>query len=92
MDLGWMPDRPTWQQNALCAQIDPEIMFPPKGGSTREAKSVCALCEVRTECLNWAIENQERFGVLGGMSERERRRETSRRKAAGKSSDVEVAA
>ncbi|MDU5308733.1 MAG: WhiB family transcriptional regulator, partial [Varibaculum cambriense] len=45
-----------------------------KGGSTREAKAVCELCEVRDECLSYALENDERFGIWGGLSERERRR------------------
>lgn len=63
-----------WQQQALCAQTDPEAFFPEKGGSTREAKSVCFSCSVRAECLEYALLNDERFGIWGGMSERERRR------------------
>ena len=63
-----------WQDRALCAQTDPEAFFPEKGGSTREAKKVCRGCEVRAECLEFALENDERFGIWGGMSERERRR------------------
>lgn len=62
-----------WQERALCAQTDPEAFFPEKGGSTREAKKVCLTCEVRTECLDYAVANDERFGIWGGMSERERR-------------------
>ena len=64
----------SWQDRALCAQTDPEAFFPEKGGSTREAKRVCRSCEVRSECLEYALENDERFGIWGGMSERERRR------------------
>lgn len=63
-----------WQDQALCAQTDPEAFFPEKGGSTREAKRVCRSCEVRSECLAYALENDERFGIWGGLSERERRR------------------
>ena len=63
-----------WQERALCAQTDPEAFFPEKGGSTREAKRVCRSCEVRSECLEYALEHDERFGIWGGMSERERRR------------------
>jgi WhiB family redox-sensing transcriptional regulator len=65
---------PPWQASALCAQTDPEAFFPEKGGSTREAKSVCRVCEVRQECLEYALANDERFGIWGGLSERERRR------------------
>ena len=63
-----------WQDRALCAQTDPEAFFPEKGGSTREAKKVCRGCEVRVECLEYALEHDERFGIWGGLSERERRR------------------
>jgi WhiB family redox-sensing transcriptional regulator len=64
----------SWQDRALCPQTDPESFFPEKGGSTREAKRVCRSCEVKAECLDYALANDERFGVWGGMSERERRR------------------
>ena len=64
----------SWQHKALCAQTDPEAFFPEKGGSPRDAKRVCAKCEVREQCLKWAIDHDERFGIWGGMSERERRR------------------
>lgn len=63
-----------WQGDALCAQTDPEAFFPEKGGSTREAKRICDSCEVRAECLSYALENDERFGIWGGLSERERRK------------------
>ena len=63
-----------WADRALCAQTDPEAFFPEKGGSTREAKKVCTGCEVKGECLEYALENDERFGIWGGLSERERRR------------------
>lgn len=63
-----------WQDQALCAQTDPEAFFPEKGGSTREAKRVCSTCDVRAECLEYALANDERFGIWGGLSERERRK------------------
>ena len=63
-----------WRLNALCAETDPEAFFPEKGGSTREAKRVCVGCDVRAECLEFALRNDERFGIWGGLSERERRR------------------
>ena len=63
-----------WQEQALCAQTDPEAFFPEKGGSTREAKRICRACGVRDECLEFALEHDERFGIWGGLSERERRR------------------
>ena len=53
----------SWQERSLCAQTDPEAFFPEKGGSTREAKKVCVGCEVRSECLEYALANDERFGI-----------------------------
>lgn len=63
-----------WQTDALCAQTDPEAFFPEKGGSTRDAKKVCGACNVKAQCLEYALANDERFGIWGGLSERERRR------------------
>ena len=63
-----------WRMDALCAETDPEAFFPEKGGSTRDAKRVCGGCPVRAECLEFALANDERFGIWGGLSERERRR------------------
>ena len=63
-----------WQEQALCAQTDPEAFFPEKGGSTREAKRICVGCEVKQECLEYALMQDERLGIWGGLSARERRR------------------
>lgn len=63
-----------WQTDSLCAQTDPEAFFPEKGGSTRDAKKICGSCEVRSQCLEYALQNDERFGIWGGLSERERRK------------------
>jgi len=67
-------DALAWQADSLCAQTDPEAFFPEKGGSTRDAKKICSSCEVRNNCLEYALENDERFGIWGGLSERERRK------------------
>lgn len=64
---------PAWHDDALCAQVDPDLWYPEKGGSTRAAKELCKGCEVREDCLDYALEHQERFGIWGGKSERERR-------------------
>lgn len=73
VDEGWtITGPPEWTYAALCAQVDAEMFFPDKGGSTIDAKSICASCDVRAECLGYGIE--DRFGIYGGLSERERRR------------------
>jgi len=65
--------RPAWHDLARCAETDPEMFFPENGESARPAKRVCGGCEVRAECLQDALDRGERFGVWGGLSERERR-------------------
>ena len=74
LGFGLEPDAQSWQEEALCAETDPEAFFPEKGGSTREAKKICTGCEVKAQCLEYALANDERFGIWGGLSERERRR------------------
>lgn len=73
-ELPLFDESTAWMVDAKCLDADPEAFFPEKGGSTREAKRICAACSVRPECLEYALENDERFGIWGGMSERERRR------------------
>ncbi|MFB6626464.1 WhiB family transcriptional regulator [Streptomyces sp. NPDC056374] len=70
---------PSWFDDGLCAQTDPDLFFPEKGGSTKGAKDVCQECPIRTECADYAIDRDERWGVWGGLSEKERRRLRSNR-------------
>lgn len=70
LDLGPSEE---WVQFGLCAQTDPEAYFPEKGMSTAAAKQVCQACPVRPECLEYALDHNEGFGVWGGLSQRERR-------------------
>ena len=73
-DITRRPKQDTsWQDDGLCAQADPEAFFPEKGGSTKQAKSICNRCPVTDKCLQYALDNDERFGIWGGLSERERR-------------------
>jgi WhiB family redox-sensing transcriptional regulator len=69
----------SWQRRANCMGVDPDLFFPERGASTREAKEVCRGCVAREECLEYAITHSEKFGIWGGLSERERRRIRRRR-------------
>jgi WhiB family redox-sensing transcriptional regulator len=69
-----LPDREPWMDEAICAQTDPDAFFPDKGGSTKEAKRTCLGCPVRQTCLDYALTNNERWGIWGGKSERDRRK------------------
>lgn len=62
-----------WMAGALCAQTDPEAFFPERGGSNRDAKAICARCDVRAQCLEYALRTGERDGIWGGLSPRQRR-------------------
>ena len=64
----------SWQMLSNCLGVDPDLFFPERGASTKDAKAVCQGCVVREDCLEYALTNREKFGIWGGMSERERRR------------------
>jgi len=64
------PDLP----DALCQETDPEAFFPEKGGTTTNAKKVCGRCDEQADCLQWALEHREEFGVWGGLSTRQRKK------------------
>lgn len=66
-----MPANQPWRARANCRGVDPDLFFPERGSSQREAKAVCAGCEVRAECLAEGL--HETVGIWGGTSERERR-------------------
>ena len=68
------PEEAGWQLEANCLGVDPDLFFPERGASTKEAKAVCKGCVVREDCLEFALQNGEKFGIWGGLSERERRR------------------
>ncbi|KLR60694.1 Transcription factor WhiB [Actinobacteria bacterium IMCC26207] len=63
-----------WQMLSNCLGVDPDLFFPERGASTKDAKAVCQGCVVREDCLEYALTNREKFGIWGGLSERERRR------------------
>lgn len=63
-----------WRDRALCRETDPEAFFPEKGAPPRDAKRICMGCEVRAECLEFALATGQPYGVWGGASERERRK------------------
>lgn len=67
--------------SALCAQSDPELWFPERGGSSVEAKRICMRCPERVDCLEGALERSEQYGIFGGLSERERARIRRQRRA-----------
>ena len=73
-----------WQDLANCRGADPDLFFPERGASTRTAKGICRECQVRAECLEFAIVSSEKFGIWGMMSERERRKIRKERQIAAR--------
>jgi WhiB family transcriptional regulator, redox-sensing transcriptional regulator len=69
-----LADEPDWRDFAACQYTDPELWFVEKGQSTGPAKAVCRGCTVREQCLEYALDPIEAWGVWGGLSEQERRR------------------
>lgn len=66
-------DKPGWQEKAACLDTPSVDFYPKRGASTKEAKEVCANCEARDECLENALARGDKFGIWGGLSERQRR-------------------
>lgn len=62
-----------WVDEAVCASTDPESFFPEVGGSSRAAKRICNACEVREQCLQYALDHHIKEGIWGGLSDVERR-------------------
>lgn len=63
-----------WMAEAACKGVDPALFFPERGDDTKPAKAVCQECPVRAQCLEYALDTRELYGVWGGESERSRRR------------------
>lgn len=74
-----------WKADAACADTAPELFFPHRGESHRNALAVCDSCPVGVECGEYALSRGINHGVWGGMSERERRKIRRQRKLDGAS-------
>lgn len=62
-----------WRDDALCAQVGPDLFFPPLGSSARPARAICKACPVRLRCLDWSLSlEDDEFGILAGLSPSER--------------------
>ena len=65
----------TWRIKAACRGMDTNLWHPQHGASkfvTQEAKAICAGCQVRNDCLEFALEHEESHGIWGGLGVRER--------------------
>lgn len=73
-----------WTRDAACQEVVGDFMFPDSSDASgsRKAKQLCDTCPVRQQCLDYAVQNNIRFGIWGGKSTLERdairRRSTER--------------
>ncbi len=70
--------RDGWQERAACRDEDPELFFPvgslgPAAQQEAKAKAVCARCPVVEQCLAYAMQTGQDYGIWGGMTPDERR-------------------
>jgi WhiB family transcriptional regulator, redox-sensing transcriptional regulator len=65
-------ERP-WVVFSACRDKDPDMFFPAAKEASDVAVAICMTCPVRAECLDYALEARERFGVWGGLTEKQRR-------------------
>ena len=70
----FMLECPSWQKDGACLGSHPDLFFLKRGEKARPAKEVCRQCKVREECLEYALDTSEKFGIWGGLSEKERRK------------------
>src|ERR1700685_1180494 len=73
---GWnLPDpgETSWQDQALCAQVDGDLWFPEPGGAQTDAKRICRACPVRRQCLAAVLAAPEppMHGVWSGLAVRD---------------------
>lgn len=74
----------SWWDLAACRSADPESFFPVSSTGADQlnvtrAKAMCARCPIRQQCLEYAIDSHEAYGIWGGTSEEERRLIAARR-------------
>lgn len=66
----------SWKREGSCLGLGSKankIFFPEKGASAREAKVICSTCPVLEQCRDYALNGREKFGVWGGMNEKDRK-------------------
>lgn len=70
-----MPTRNlAWKADAACLDLDTDIFFPESESKAAQALSICSICPVRDECLDFALRTRQHDGIWGGLTETERRR------------------
>ena len=78
--LDEITDKMDWQEDAACRRHDNVVFFGPDQGESElekqaremKAKSICHTCPVKEPCLEFAMETNQKYGIWGGMTDKER--------------------
>ena len=62
-----------WMDDAACRETDPDLFYPESAVANKDAKKVCQTCSVVTQCLEYALDHPEEWGIWGGTSQEERK-------------------
>lgn len=76
------PDIEPWRLDALCSQSDPDRWFPAKGEASKQAQEICRRCPSMAACLEYALDNEIRWGVWGATNQNQREKLIKARKKA----------
>jgi WhiB family transcriptional regulator, redox-sensing transcriptional regulator len=74
-----MADAEHWMLHSACSQVDPNLWYADSPLDQFEAVQICSRCEVRPECLYYALRHGEKFGIWGGYTTAERAQMLKRR-------------
>ncbi len=90
--IPFAPTRIDWFDDAACRDADTDVFFPKSDADAEAAKAICAVCPVREECLEFAVETRPSDGVWGGLTPIERHRLIRRRQKAARKARKPAAA
>lgn len=62
-----------WSAYGTCTQMNGDLWFPEPGADASLAKELCAECPVLTQCREYALRSEDEYGVMGGLTARQRR-------------------
>jgi WhiB family redox-sensing transcriptional regulator len=82
--IPFAPTRTDWFDDAACRDADTDVFFPTSDADAGAAKAICAVCPVREECREFALETRPSDGVWGGLTPIERHRLIRRRQKAAR--------
>ncbi|MBV9384132.1 MAG: WhiB family transcriptional regulator [Streptosporangiaceae bacterium] len=85
-----------WREAGACLSADPDLFYPISTtglalAQIAKARTICSRCEVRRQCLEFAMETGDMHGIWGGTTPEERRRARRRKRAGGSRSVPDLA-